>query len=503
MPATRENLAKAQKFLESREGGGGTEMMKAIKAALDPSDAQAHVRIVCFMTDGYVGNDMEIIGEVQKHPNARVFAFGIGNSVNRFLLDKMAEYGRGEVEYVSLRDEGSVAANEEGSAAARRFHERVRNPLLTDITVDWGGLPVADVYPQRIPDLFSSKPVVLSGRFTGGGRGLIRLRGNIRGRAYEREIAVTLPDSQPEHDELATLWARRRVDDLMGGDYAGAQQGNMREDLREAITGLGLEYRLMTQFTSFVAVEEMTVTDGGQPRRVDVPVELPEGVSNEAVQGGVLRMNQLGYFSGMASPVNGRNVSNLSSFSVTETVTVTSPTPQLNADSSQVGRVFTQEELTRMNGNPNFEAGAGGSKRSRNKVGSGSNVGGGDRHEGGGGLGSGGGGGAQENKPDPEQQKRVELQSKLHPSLLAVVERLKKNGATAADEAKFVRDGKAEVQIWLTEKSPEVLAQLRQLGFELVLDPQSAKLVIGRLPVEKLAALAEVKAVRFVAPQTR
>ena len=118
-------------------------MMKAIKASMDPSDAQGHVRIVCFMTDGYVGNDMEIIGEVQKHPNARVFAFGIGSSVNRFLLDNMAKYGRGEVEYVAL--------NDDGSAAARRFHERVRNPLLTDISIDWNGLPVADVYPKTFP----------------------------------------------------------------------------------------------------------------------------------------------------------------------------------------------------------------------------------------------------------------------------------------------------------------------------------------------------------------
>ncbi|HZN10831.1 MAG TPA: VIT and VWA domain-containing protein, partial [Blastocatellia bacterium] len=158
VPATHENLRRAQQFLASRSGGGGTEMMKAIRAALDPSDSQRHVRVVCFMTDGFVGNDMEIIAEVQKHPNARVFSFGIGNSVNRFLLDRMAEHGRGEVEYVTLGDDGS--------AAARRFHERVQHPLLTEITVDWAGLPVEDVYPARIPDLFSAKPVVLSGRYT-------------------------------------------------------------------------------------------------------------------------------------------------------------------------------------------------------------------------------------------------------------------------------------------------------------------------------------------------
>src|SRR5438046_8677819 len=133
-------------------------MMKAVKASMDPSDKQDHVRIVCCMTDGYVGNDMEIIGEVQKHPNARVFAFGIGSSINRFLLDNMAKYGRGAVEYVAL--------NDDGSAAAKRFHERVRNPLLTDISIDWNGLAVSAVYPTNVRVLVSAKPVILSGRYS-------------------------------------------------------------------------------------------------------------------------------------------------------------------------------------------------------------------------------------------------------------------------------------------------------------------------------------------------
>jgi Ca-activated chloride channel family protein len=101
---------------------------------------------------------MEVVGEVQKHPNARVFAFGIGNSVNRFLLDKMAESGRGAVEYVTLADKADEAAD--------HFYERVRSPLLTDLYIDWGGLPVTDVYPQRLPDLFSGQPLVITGRYT-------------------------------------------------------------------------------------------------------------------------------------------------------------------------------------------------------------------------------------------------------------------------------------------------------------------------------------------------
>jgi Ca-activated chloride channel family protein len=283
VPATPENVREAQKFLMSREGRGGTEMMKAIRAALDPSNDQDHIRIACFMTDGEVGNDMEIIHEVQQHPNARVFSFGIGSSVNRFLLDNMARYGRGEVEYVGL--------NDDGSAAAKRFHERVRTPVLTDVSINWAGLPVTEVYPKRIPDLFSAKPVVVVGRYSGTAKGAIHLRGKVAGRPFDRTIALNLPVAEAAHDVVPVLWARAKVDDLMGGDLIGAQRNQQSADLRGAITQLGLDYALMTQYTSFVAVEETTVTESGKPpRRIDVPVEMPEGVSYEGIYGRERRM---------------------------------------------------------------------------------------------------------------------------------------------------------------------------------------------------------------------
>ena len=479
VPATKENLRKAQEFLETRQGGGGTEMMKAIKASMDPSDAQDHVRIVCFMTDGYVGNDMEIIGEVQKHPNARVFAFGIGSSVNRFLLDGMARYGRGEVEYVSL--------NDDGSAAARRFYERVRSPLLTDISIDWNGMPVADVYPKSVPDLFSAKPVILTGRYTASGQGNIRLKGRMSGRDFVREIPVDFSNSQ-QHDVLATLWARTRVDDLMSQDFKGAQQGNMQDEVKQAITQLGLDYRLMTQFTSFVAVEEMIVTDGGQPRRIDVPVEVPEGVNRAAVFG-----EESDKPSGTLTGSFGRNPVGLAQVYAM----------RASAPSQTV-------EVTRS-----------GSNSAKAKRSSGGGSGGGN----GSGQGSGAGAGVAASASSPpkaaalimadeadvidgrrtlsaEAQKRAQLQSKFHPSVLAVIDRLKDPKASPrADEAKFIRNGKAEVQIWLTEKSDETMAKLKELGFEVVLDPKTAKMVIGRLPIEKLAALSELKFVRYVSPQ--
>lgn len=259
VPATPENLAAAQKFLRFSQSGGGTEMMKAIRAALAPTASQEHLRVVCFMTDGYVGNEPQILAEMERYPNARVFSFGIGSSVNRYLLDEMAARGRGEVEYVGLQDDGS--------AAAKRFYERVHTPLLTDIRVEWGNLPVREVYPRRVPDLFDAKPVVLTGQFAGPARGEVKIIGKMAGRPFERKVWVDLPARETANSAVPALWARTKI-------------GTLRD--QAAITELGLAYGLMTQFTSFVAVEEGTVSGPGG-RFLEVPAEMPDGVAHEEV----------------------------------------------------------------------------------------------------------------------------------------------------------------------------------------------------------------------------
>jgi len=464
--ATKRNLRMAQDFLTASTGFGGTEMMTAIKAALEPSDNQSHVRIVCFMTDGFVGNDMEIIAEVQKHKNARVFAFGIGSSVNRFLLDNMATAGRGEVEYVGL--------NDDGSAAAKRFHQRVRNPLLTDISIDWNGLPVADVYPQRIPDLFGAKPVILTGRYNAPGSGTIKLKGMMGGSEYTRDIQVALPETMALHDVLAPLWAHARIDSLMNQDYEGVQNGSLRIDLKNTITQIGLEFRLMTQFTSFVAVEEMMVNDGGTLRRIDVPVDVPEGVDRKLVAGANL-------YSAGGGPTG-------------------------------LFTVYQQQSLATAQGRAV-------TKRARGGVTAG---GGGGAEAAGSGAGAGKLPPPTMNAPPsvsvnanvappgptptpvttktPEELKLQLLRVKLHPSVLSLVYRLK-NKEEPANLAWVSGDRKAEVQVWLTKKSDAAKAKLKELGFETLLDQSGTTLMVGRIPLDKLEALAELDFVRYMSPQ--
>ncbi len=441
---TAENIRKAKAVLASRTGGGGTEMMKAIRAALVPSDKQDHVRVVGFLTDGYVGDDMEIVGEVQKHPNARVFAFGIGTSVNRFLLDKMAESGRGAVEYVTLADKADEAAH--------RFYERVRSPLLTDLYIDWGGLPVTDVYPQRLPDLFSGQPLVISGRFTQPASGKIRLKGTRAGGPFTREIPVTFSTSSPPFDALAGFWARRRIDDLMSQDWLGLQQGAMKPALKEQITQLGLDYRLMTQFTSFVAVEDRIVTKDGKPQRMEVPVEMPEGVSRDAVFG----ERQFDYFASQSPvPVGVPGSAGGGAIGGVVSRAYTMPQAKLSASPPAMPPSPPQKIATLHS----------------------------DDHD------------SRTLAPIPVPNKERQLmESKFQPAVLAALDCARKNAGSCAN----VHAGKIALELWLTEDSPAVRAQLKALGFDLTQTHATHKMLTGNLPVDKLETLAKLTAIQFV-----
>lgn len=258
VPATRANLDRAMELLEREGGAGGTEMLTAIRTALAPTDSQEHLRIVCFLTDGMVGNEAEIIEEVRKHPKARVFSLGVGPAPNRSLLDKLASAGGGEADYV-------IDGNE-AEKAASRFYERVRTPMLTDIEIDWNGLPVADVFPRRTVDLYSARPLILTGRFTEAANGAIRLRGRVAGRPYERAIAVGFPESERRNELLGQIWARSRIAELAADNSNESKAETKR---------LGIEFGLLTPYTSFVAVEEQVRTNGAAAETVEVPVAVP------------------------------------------------------------------------------------------------------------------------------------------------------------------------------------------------------------------------------------
>src|SRR5206468_9967010 len=123
-------------------------------------------------------------------------------------------------------------------------------------------------------------------RYRTPGAGQVALRGFRQGKLYKQVIEVTLPEHEAGNAAIASMWARAKVDDLMWQYLAGLQSGNFPEALREEIVQTALAHRLMTQFTSFVAVEDRVVNEGGTQRTVSVPVEMPQGVRYDGIFGG-------------------------------------------------------------------------------------------------------------------------------------------------------------------------------------------------------------------------
>ncbi len=282
------NLAAAKAFVESLRGAGGTEMRSGIREALaQPSDPE-RLRIAFLLTDGYVGNEQAILQSIEQEARgARVFTLGVGSSVNRYLLDRAAAVGRGEAFYLR-QDENS-------EPVIQRFFKRVDRPSLAHIQVDWNGLPVSDLSPARIPDLWQGQPVKLHGRYNSGGEAPIRISGRLGSRSHAWSVPVKLPENAPGSGLMAAVWARSRVAELM----LPGSRAEAREKVERQVTELGLNYRILTQWTSFVAVEEKVVNQGGESRTIVQPVELPEGVDYEGVFGA-----EAGLAPAMAAPMS-------------------------------------------------------------------------------------------------------------------------------------------------------------------------------------------------------
>jgi Ca-activated chloride channel family protein len=269
VPATPENLAAALAFIGPQNGGGGTELLAALRTAFDLPRGEHVSRSVVVVTDGYISAEKDVFEYVRGHlDRGNVFCFGIGSSVNRHLLEGVARAGLGEP-FV-------VTGPEEAEAAATSFREYIQSPVLTGIQVAFPGFDAYDVEPARVPDLLASRPVVVFGKWRGRPDGRIELRGHTGTEAYEAAFPVSEAEASEDHRALRYLWARARITDL--SDFSTGSDAE-----REAVTQLGLTYNLLTRYTSFIAVHEVIRNEPGLGQDVQQPLPLPAGVSDLAV----------------------------------------------------------------------------------------------------------------------------------------------------------------------------------------------------------------------------
>ncbi len=274
VPATRENIARATALVDTQQGGGGTELLPALKEAMNLPRVEGTSRSFIVVTDGGISEEKAMFQYIREHlGDANVFSFGIGSAVNRHLVEGVAKAGMGESFVVTKPDEAAPVAT-----AFRRY---VEAPVLTGIRVSYDGFQASDVEPRAIPDLLAQRPIVLQGKWTGVAQGTITITGRTGRGSFEKVIDVARTGSRTHDDALRYLWARTRIAAL--SDFSAREES---EEEKQELTRLGLEHNLLTRHTSFVAVLQQVRNAGGQGKDIDQPLPLPQSVSDLAVGDG-------------------------------------------------------------------------------------------------------------------------------------------------------------------------------------------------------------------------
>ena len=275
LPNTPENCAQAIAYINNLQADGSTEMLSGIRTAINFPTPIGRLRSVVLLTDGYIGNENEILAEVQQHlqPGNRLHSFGVGSSVNRFLLNRIAEIGRG-ISQIIRHDEPT-------EEVAEKFYRQINNPVLTNIQISWHGDTKSPViYPAIAPDLFSEQPLVLFGRKQDRATGNLQISGIAAGsKHYEKTFHLKFEETG--NIAVAQLWGRACIKDLMNQMVSFETKAGV-----EAVTETALTYQLLSQYTAFVAVsDDVRVEPGSEYLSMQVPVEMPEAVSYSGVFG--------------------------------------------------------------------------------------------------------------------------------------------------------------------------------------------------------------------------
>lgn len=265
VPATENNIDDALYMINNQRGGGGTELLPALEKALKMPRDEDYSTSMIIISDGYVSVEEEAFDLVKDNlGEANFFSFGIGSSVNRFLIEGLARRGAGRPFVITNRAEAKETAN--------KFREYIKAPVMTGIDIELNGIKTYDVEPKSIPDVFSDRPIIVHGKWKNMNNAEMIIRGVSGSQKLKVNIPVSAFGMKDTSQALKYLWARNKLMEL--SDYSGLRVNN-----KEEITDLGLKYNLLTEYTSFVGVDSETRNITGDLSSVNQPAPLPQGIS--------------------------------------------------------------------------------------------------------------------------------------------------------------------------------------------------------------------------------
>jgi Ca-activated chloride channel family protein len=252
-PASKENVRRAESFIEKMQAQNGTAIDEALKQALElrPSDSSRPF-VVIFLTDGLptVGETREekIVANVRdRAKSSRIFCFGIGNDVNTYLLDKIAEETRAFTQYVLTGEDIEVKVS--------NFFSKIRDPLLANVKIDVSGpsdIRLTKQYPTALPDLYKGEQLLVAGRYSGAGKAVLKLSGTVNGESKTFTEKIEFPEKDSDHEFIPRLWATRRVGALLDEIRLNGEN----KELRDEITDLARQYGIVTPYTAYLIMED-------------------------------------------------------------------------------------------------------------------------------------------------------------------------------------------------------------------------------------------------------
>ncbi len=250
--ADRGNIQKARSFVEGLSARGGTNIHEALLRSMRMLSDTDRPRMVVFLTDGEptVGETDE--GAISRnvlsanHAKVRLFVFGVGDDVNTHLLDRIAEQNRGFADY--------FRPGENITSGVSAFYRKVSEPVLSDVTLDFGRIQVRDIYPLVLPDIFNGTQLVLFGRYEGTGSSSIILKGTVEGKSKRFVFEGRFPEENEKNDFIPGLWAMRKIGYLMNEIRLNGE----KRELVDEIVLLSKEYGILTPYTSYLILENET-----------------------------------------------------------------------------------------------------------------------------------------------------------------------------------------------------------------------------------------------------
>lgn len=276
LAATDENVRHAFAEMDNYQGGGGTELVNALETAYAMPRVEDIARSIVVVTDGYISAERKAYDLIAKNLNStNLFSFGIGSSVNRYLIESMARAGAGEPFIVTgQNDVADVGA---------RFRRYIQSPLLSNIRLEGHGVELYDMEPAEIPVMLAERPIVVFGKYRGNSSASsLVLSGTAASQEYKAELPLNEAQTDGRAELLPVLWARHRLMRISDG------VDEQLELNRSAIVDLGLKYSLLSQYTSFVAVDEVVANLNRDAQNVQQPLPLPQGVEATALASGAM-----------------------------------------------------------------------------------------------------------------------------------------------------------------------------------------------------------------------